>query len=111
MLENTTDVFRESIADLALPDDAAPENCARKATALANLAERVEQLDLAVALRNLGGVPRVVACLSSQHAALRTRAADVIAISCHNHPELQVPPGQSTSRLPRPVLRLGPRPA
>lgn len=88
MVENTTDVFKSSISDLSLPENTA-EEVRRKEVALENLEERVEQLDLAQGLYNLGGVGPVLTCLESAHGSIQQRAAGVVAACVQNNIDLK----------------------
>ena len=88
MLENTTDVFRQSIANLQDPEIDV-ESVERKERALEIIRDRVDHLDLAVGLDNMGGLKPTVACLDSTHSSIRWRAADVIAVAVINHEKLQ----------------------
>lgn len=88
MVENTTDVFRESIATLG-NDESDSDKVLRKEVALENLEVRVEQLDLAQGLHNLGGFAPVVDCLESVHPSIQIRACGVIATCVHNHASMQ----------------------
>jgi len=88
MVENTTDVFKNSISDLSLPENT-PEEVRRKEVALENLEERVEQLDLAQGLYNLGGVGPVLTCLESAHGSIQQRAAGVVAACVQNNIDLK----------------------
>jgi hypothetical protein len=88
MLENTTDVFRQSIANLQDPEIDV-ESIERKERALEIIRDRVDHLDLAVGLDNMGGLKPTVACLNSTHSSIRWRAADVIAVAVINHDKLQ----------------------
>ena len=88
LLENTTDVFRQSIGIIQEPDIDA-ESVERKEQALDIIRDRVEHLDLAVGLDNMGGLKPSVDCLESPHSTIRLRAADVIAAAVANHEKLQ----------------------
>ncbi|EKX50734.1 hypothetical protein GUITHDRAFT_103325 [Guillardia theta CCMP2712] len=115
MLENTTDVFKTSVKQLDLNessgvsylhDDSSPdehgscnvsttlidqteENVAMKERALEVITERVDNMDLALGLNNLGGFQPLVDCLKSNHSGVRWRAADAIAVSVQNYQNMQ----------------------
>jgi hypothetical protein len=88
LLENTTDVFRQSIEVLQDPELEA-ESIERKEQALETIRERVDHLDLAVGLDNMGGLRPTINCLESVHSSIRWRAADVVAVAVINHEKLQ----------------------
>jgi hypothetical protein len=88
MLENTTDVFRKAVDHLLLEEES-PDNIALKLLALEDLNERVHHMDLAVGLRNMGGFPPVLNCLSCRNSSVRWMAADVVATCVQNNAELQ----------------------
>ena len=88
LLENTTDVFRQSIEILRDPETDL-ESVGRKENALETIRDRVDHLDLAVGLDNMGGLRPTVSCLDSIHSSIRWRAADVIAVAVINHEKLQ----------------------
>jgi len=89
MVENTTDVFRSSISCLTL-EEADEQDRKRKHEALAVLADRVEQLDLAQGLHNLGGFAPVIECLGSSYTEIRQGACDVVASCVQNNAPVQM---------------------